>query len=74
MERIEHLYRRNHSHLENKRTDLFPDIFRWDFWNFCLLECWDTSDKVHLVPPADLRFLDDLVTEVHSKEDRDVDV
>jgi len=69
-----HLCQRNCDRLENKGSDLLPNIPGWDLRNFRLLGRWDTGDEVHLVPSADLRLLGDLVTEVQGKEFGNVDV
>ena len=60
--------------LENKRNGFLPDIIGRNFWNFRLLGCRYTGDEVHLAPFADLGLLDDLVAEIQSKEDGDVDI
>ena len=60
--------------LKKKGSDFLPNIFGRNFWNLRLLECWDSSYEVPLVPPAYLRLLDELVTKVQAEEDDNVDV
>jgi hypothetical protein len=60
--------------LENDRSDLLPNVPGWNFRNFRLFWGWDAGHKVSLVPRADLRPLNKLVTKVQSEEDGDVDV
>ena len=60
--------------LENNGSDLFPDIPWWDNRNFRLLGCWDTSDEVHLIPPANLSLFEELVTKVYGEEDGNIDI
>ena len=69
-----HFCKRIHVRSENKPSHLLPYISRRDFRIFRLLERRDTRHKVHLVPSADLRLLDQFVAKVHSEEDGDVDV
>ena len=70
----EHAPERNRNRSENYGSNLLPDISGWNFWNFGLLGCWNTSDKVHLFPLADLCLFDELVTKVQAQEEDNVDV
>ncbi len=60
--------------LEQLLGHLLEESRRWDVWRFRLFDSGDATHKVHLIRLPDLGALPDLVPEVETGEDRDVDV